>query len=296
MPALPARPRRPDRPRGMRTGDPGPVPGRAGGGVRVSRRASSPSGSGRRAGSGPTTAELDGRCGAPAAREAAASSSPAAACSMRRPRPPSRAFAARHGIPVGGDAGRQVEPAVRSPAGARSGRRHRHGRRERPRRGGRPGARGRHAPAGFHHGLASAVQGPGRAIIDLNVQAFDAVKHGGAIPRRRTRGSGSNASAMRSRGWRADAAWTRRAADEKARWLEVASRYTGATNVALPSDAAGDRRRAAGERAPPTSWSAPPAALPGELHKLWQATASPSATTSNTAFPAWATRSPAASA
>ena len=44
----------------------------------------------------------------------------------------------------------------------------------------------------------------------------------------------------------------------------------------------------------PTWWSTPPAAAPGDLHKLWRTSATRRATTSSTATPAWATRSPAA--
>jgi 3D-(3,5/4)-trihydroxycyclohexane-1,2-dione acylhydrolase (decyclizing) len=71
-------------------------------------------------------------------------------------------------------------------------------------------------------------------------------------------------------GWTAPASWTARSADEKSRWSEVAARYTGATNAALPSDA---QVIGAVQRSVDRSTIVVCAAggLPGELHKLWQA-------------------------
>jgi 3D-(3,5/4)-trihydroxycyclohexane-1,2-dione acylhydrolase (decyclizing) len=70
--------------------------------------------------------------------------------------------------------------------------------------------------------------------------------------------------------WRAPGAWTQRAAEEKRRWSEVAARYTGATNAELPSDA---QVIGAVQRSVDASAIVVCAAggLPGELHKLWQA-------------------------
>ena len=71
-------------------------------------------------------------------------------------------------------------------------------------------------------------------------------------------------------GWKADAAWTAKAKDEKARWTDTASRYTAATNAELPSDA---QVIGAVQRASQPSDIVVGAAggLPGELHKLWNA-------------------------
>jgi 3D-(3,5/4)-trihydroxycyclohexane-1,2-dione acylhydrolase (decyclizing) len=71
-------------------------------------------------------------------------------------------------------------------------------------------------------------------------------------------------------GWTAPASWTARSAEEKSRWSEVAARYTGATNAELALDA---QVIGAVQRSVDRSTIVVCAAggLPGELHKLWQA-------------------------
>jgi 3D-(3,5/4)-trihydroxycyclohexane-1,2-dione acylhydrolase (decyclizing) len=122
----------------------------------------------------------------------------------------------------------------------------------------------------FTTGSRALFKDPACAIIGLNVQAFDAVKHGARSLVADAR-VGIELLGDALAGWQANTAWTRRAADEKARWLEVASRYTGATNVALPSDA---QVIGAVQRASEASDIVVCAAggLPGELHKHWMAT------------------------
>jgi 3D-(3,5/4)-trihydroxycyclohexane-1,2-dione acylhydrolase (decyclizing) len=121
----------------------------------------------------------------------------------------------------------------------------------------------------FTTGSWALFKNPERRILGLNVQAFDAVKHAAQSLVADARvGLEELDSALQGR--TAPAAWTARAADEKARWSEVAARYTGATNAALPSDA---QVIGAVQRSVDRSTIVVCAAggLPGELHKLWQA-------------------------
>jgi 3D-(3,5/4)-trihydroxycyclohexane-1,2-dione acylhydrolase (decyclizing) len=110
---------------------------------------------------------------------------------------------------------------------------------------------------------------PDRRIVGLNVQPFDAAKHNAQSLVADAR-VGLELLDEALGGWQADPAWTRRAAVEKERWFETASRYTGATNAELPSDAQviGSVQRAS-QRSDIVVCAA--GGLPGELHKLWQA-------------------------
>jgi 3D-(3,5/4)-trihydroxycyclohexane-1,2-dione acylhydrolase (decyclizing) len=129
-----------------------------------------------------------------------------------------------------------------------------------------------------------------KTIIGLNVQAFDAGKHR-ALPLVADAREGLKELEKAIGGWKAPAAWTRRAFAGKAEWQAAAARVTGATNAALPSDAhvIGAVQRAMGSDVVALHAAG---GLPGEMHKLWQAGA-PGSIMPNTAFPAWATRSPA---
>ncbi len=121
----------------------------------------------------------------------------------------------------------------------------------------------------FTTGSWALFKNPKRRMIALNVQAFDAGKHG-AEPLLSDARAGLELLAEALAGWRADAAWTHRAGEERGRWSGVASRYTGTTNADLPSDAQviGAVQRAT-ERSDIVVCAA--GGLPGELHKLWQA-------------------------
>jgi 3D-(3,5/4)-trihydroxycyclohexane-1,2-dione acylhydrolase (decyclizing) len=108
-----------------------------------------------------------------------------------------------------------------------------------------------------------------RRIIGLNVQSFDAMKHAAqALVADARAGLAELDQALQ--GWKADAAWTGKAEAEKARWIDVAARYTGPTNADLPSDA---QVIGAVQRTSQASDIVVCAAggLPGELHKLWNA-------------------------
>ncbi|HEY8382226.1 MAG TPA: 3D-(3,5/4)-trihydroxycyclohexane-1,2-dione acylhydrolase (decyclizing) [Microvirga sp.] len=121
----------------------------------------------------------------------------------------------------------------------------------------------------FTTGSWALFKNPERRIVGLNVQAFDAMKHGAQSLVCDARVGLEELSAALG-AWRAPDPWTRRAADETARWRDVAARYTGATNEALPSDAQviGAVQRNA-EATDVVVCAA--GGLPGELHKLWQA-------------------------
>ena len=121
----------------------------------------------------------------------------------------------------------------------------------------------------FTTGSRALFQGAGQAFIGLNTQAFDAAKHGGQ-PLVADAQAGLAALAEALEGWRAPAAWTARARQERGRWLEVAAAYVGVGTNELPSDAEviGAVQRQA--RASDVMVGAA-GGLPGELHKHWQA-------------------------
>ena len=121
----------------------------------------------------------------------------------------------------------------------------------------------------FTTGSWALFKNPQRRIVGLNVQAFDATKHT-AQPLVADARVGIEELLKALAGWKADAAWTAKAKDEKTRWTDTASRYTAATNAELPSDA---QVIGAVQRASQPSDIVVGAAggLPGELHKLWNA-------------------------
>ncbi|HEV2559380.1 MAG TPA: 3D-(3,5/4)-trihydroxycyclohexane-1,2-dione acylhydrolase (decyclizing) [Microvirga sp.] len=121
----------------------------------------------------------------------------------------------------------------------------------------------------FTTGSWALFKDPECRIVGLNVQAFDALKHGAhALVCDARVGLEALSEALPE--WRAQAPWTERAREEHARWLGVADRYTGETNAALPSDAqvigAVQRQASASDVVVCAAGG-----LPGELHKLWRA-------------------------
>ncbi len=105
-------------------------------------------------------------------------------------------------------------------------------------------------------------------IIGLNTQVFDAAKHH-SLPLIADARVGIEALGSALLGWEADKAWTNRARDGKAEWLQHADHALAPTNAPLPSDAqvigAVMRARAG------SILVCAAGGLPGELHKLWQA-------------------------
>jgi 3D-(3,5/4)-trihydroxycyclohexane-1,2-dione acylhydrolase (decyclizing) len=114
---------------------------------------------------------------------------------------------------------------------------------------------------------------PRARLIALNVQPFDATKHA-ALPLVADAGRGLAALTAALARHAAPAAWQARARTEMARWQKLAARATAAPGPranALPSDA---QVLGAVNRAMPRNGILVCAAggLPGELHKLWNAT------------------------
>src|SRR5215211_1469516 len=121
----------------------------------------------------------------------------------------------------------------------------------------------------FTTGSWALFQNPDTTIIGLNVQSFDAEKHG-ALPLVADAQVGLERLSAALGGRRAPREWHERAAAERARWRELAAAATAATNAVLPSDA---QVIGAVQRAGAQSDIVVCAAggLPGELHKLWNA-------------------------
>jgi 3D-(3,5/4)-trihydroxycyclohexane-1,2-dione acylhydrolase (decyclizing) len=121
----------------------------------------------------------------------------------------------------------------------------------------------------FTTGSRALFAAAGHRIIGLNVQLFDAAKHGGA-PLLADALAGLEALEAALAGWRTPAAWTARAQQEKRAWQEIAARYTAASNTGLPTDAqvigAVQRQVRPGDVVLNAAGG-----LPGELHKLFQA-------------------------
>ena len=123
----------------------------------------------------------------------------------------------------------------------------------------------------FTTGSRALFRAPGRRIIGLNVQAFDAAKHG-AAPLLADAGEGLAALDEALAGHRAPAAWTAAAEAGRTAWLAEAAAVTRADDAGRPSDAQviGAVQRAVGAEAVVVGAAG---GLPGELHKLWQAEA-----------------------
>jgi 3D-(3,5/4)-trihydroxycyclohexane-1,2-dione acylhydrolase (decyclizing) len=114
----------------------------------------------------------------------------------------------------------------------------------------------------------SLFRHPAARLIQLNVAAFDAVKHG-AVPLVGDARIGLDALDAALGSWRAPAEWTARARTLSAEWNETVTQVTAPSNAPLPSDAQvlGAVNRAAG---PGDIVVCAAGGLPGELHKLWR--------------------------
>jgi 3D-(3,5/4)-trihydroxycyclohexane-1,2-dione acylhydrolase (decyclizing) len=121
----------------------------------------------------------------------------------------------------------------------------------------------------FTTGSWSLFSQPGRRIVGLNVQPFDASKHL-AVPLVADALEGLGALGAALDGHRAESAWTALAESQRREWLNVAAAVTAPSNAPRPSDA--QVIGAVQRRARPHSIIVGAAGgLPGELHKLWQA-------------------------
>lgn len=122
----------------------------------------------------------------------------------------------------------------------------------------------------FATGSWALYQNPNRRVIALNVQPFDAGKRLSA-PLVADADLGLQALSSALATHRAPATWLAQCQAALPTWRETATRATAATNTALPTDAQvlGAVRRAIPDTAIVVAAAG---GLPGELHKLWNAT------------------------
>ena len=121
----------------------------------------------------------------------------------------------------------------------------------------------------FTTGSWALFSEPGRRIVSLNVQPFDAAKHF-AEPLLADAKTGLDALSRTLGSYRAPEAWRVKAQQGKSEWVAAATKATAPTNAALPSDAQviGAVQRAG---RPSDVVVCAAGGLPGELHKLWNA-------------------------
>ncbi|MGV3550226.1 3D-(3,5/4)-trihydroxycyclohexane-1,2-dione acylhydrolase (decyclizing) [Rhizobium sp.] len=109
-------------------------------------------------------------------------------------------------------------------------------------------------------------------FVGINTASFDAAKHN-ALPVVADAKVTLEALSAALGGWTAPAALRAKAKEVKAEWMKAAAKAMAPTNVALPSDAqviGATVRNHSGEN---TVLVCAAGGLPGELHKLWPATA-----------------------
>ena len=123
----------------------------------------------------------------------------------------------------------------------------------------------------FTTGSAALFAAPGRRIVALNVQPFDAAKQD-ALPLVADAREGLACLSGALGDWRAPGAWSERARAARAQWQQSAASFTAppAAAAALPSDAQviGAVQRAG---KPSDIIVCAAGGLPGELHRHWQA-------------------------
>jgi 3D-(3,5/4)-trihydroxycyclohexane-1,2-dione acylhydrolase (decyclizing) len=121
----------------------------------------------------------------------------------------------------------------------------------------------------FTTGSWALFKNPVRTIVGLNAQALDAGKHS-SVPMVCDARAGIEALETALKGWSASRAWIEAAHQLKADWLQRAARASIATNAPIPSDAQiiGAVQRAS---RPDDVIVCAAGGLPGELHRLWQA-------------------------
>ncbi|MGL4495845.1 MAG: thiamine pyrophosphate-dependent enzyme, partial [Beijerinckiaceae bacterium] len=123
----------------------------------------------------------------------------------------------------------------------------------------------------FTTGSWALFKNPSRRFLHINVAAFDAAKQFAQPLISDARVALEDLHEALA-GWRAPEAWTAKAEADKQQWTRAATTVTALANTDLPSDAQviGAVMRVFGETA---SVVCAAGGLPGELHKLWNATA-----------------------
>jgi 3D-(3,5/4)-trihydroxycyclohexane-1,2-dione acylhydrolase (decyclizing) len=121
----------------------------------------------------------------------------------------------------------------------------------------------------FTTGSGTLFHARDQRLIALNVQAFDAWKHG-ALPLIADAGEGLSRLSAALGDWHAERGWTERAQAERRDWESTAARFTAATSASLPSDAQVIGAVHRGSRDSDIVVGAA-GGLPGELHKHWRA-------------------------
>ena len=121
----------------------------------------------------------------------------------------------------------------------------------------------------FTTGSATLFRSPGHRLIGLNVQPFDASKHG-ALPLIADAREGLRLLSEALGEWRSEPAWAERARLERSAWQRTAESFTTAGSGTLPSDAQviGAVQQAAGDS---DILVGAAGGLPGELHRHWRA-------------------------
>jgi 3D-(3,5/4)-trihydroxycyclohexane-1,2-dione acylhydrolase (decyclizing) len=121
----------------------------------------------------------------------------------------------------------------------------------------------------FTTGSWALFKNPDKKIIGLNTQVFDATKHR-ALPLVADARVGIEELSANLGSWAAPKGWTDHAKAGFKAWMAAADGYTAASNLERPSDAQviGAVQRALGRD---ISLLCAAGGLPGELHKLWQA-------------------------
>src|SRR5215471_20947293 len=114
----------------------------------------------------------------------------------------------------------------------------------------------------------SLFRNPDLRLIQLNVAAYDAVKHS-ALPLVADAQAGLEALDQAVAGWRTPSVWIAKAHRLTAEWNDAVTQATASSNTPVPSDAqvVGAVNRAA---APSDIVVCAAGGLPGELHKLWR--------------------------
>ncbi len=120
----------------------------------------------------------------------------------------------------------------------------------------------------FTTGSRALFANPNRALVQVNVAAFDACKHG-AEPVVGDAGAVIDALGDELLSWRAAQSWTEEATSRVAAWTSAAAAAMAASDVERPSDAQviGAVWRNIAETAVVVCAAG---GLPGELHKLWR--------------------------